>query len=334
MLVAVVLITGMSGTGKSAALAELARRRHRVVDTDYREWTEEVPSADGGRAERLWREDWINSLLSGHDDGALFVSGCVPNQGKFYPRFDAVVLLSAPADVILARVAARETNDYGKTAAQRELIAEDLANVEPLLRAGATAEIDTQAPLEDVVDALERIAGSVGRLRIELTLGDITQVEADAIVNAANSSLLGGGGVDGAIHRAGGSAILEESRRLGGCETGDAKATTAGDLAARVVIHAVGPVWQGGKQGEDELLASAHRRSLEVASEVGARTVAFPAISTGVYRFPVDRAARIAIGTTADYLAGNPELERVTFVLFSDDHLRAFERALEELTPP
>jgi len=169
--------------------------------------------------------------------------------------------------------------------------------------------------------------------RIGLTQGDITQVEADAIVNAANSSLLGGGGVDGAIHRAGGPAILEESRRLGGCETGDAKATTAGALPARMVIHAVGPVWQGGDQGEDELLASAHRRSLEVASERGARTVAFPAISTGVYRFPVERAARIAIRTTADFLASNPELQHVTFVLFSDDHLRAFEGALAELTP-
>ena len=171
-------------------------------------------------------------------------------------------------------------------------------------------------------------------VRIELVQGDITTVAADAIVNAANSSLLGGGGVDGAIHRAGGPAILEESRRLGGCETGDAKATSAGDLPARMVIHAVGPVWQGGEQGEEALLASAHRRSLEVASEAGARTVAFPAISTGVYRFPVDRAARIAIDTTADYLASNPELERVTFVLFSDEHLAAFRQALDEITPP
>jgi O-acetyl-ADP-ribose deacetylase len=167
--------------------------------------------------------------------------------------------------------------------------------------------------------------------RIALAQGDITRVEADAIVNAANSSLLGGGGVDGAIHRAGGPSMLEECRRLGGCDTGDAKATTAGDLPARWVIHTVGPVWQGGSRGEDELLASAHRRSLEVAAGLGARTVSFPAISTGVYRFPVGRAARIALGTIAEALAEYPELERVTFVLFSDDHLRAFERALNEL---
>jgi O-acetyl-ADP-ribose deacetylase len=170
--------------------------------------------------------------------------------------------------------------------------------------------------------------------RIELTQGDITKVSVDAIVNAANSSLLGGGGVDGAIHRAGGPSILEECKRLGGCETGDAKATTAGDLPANMVIHAVGPVWHGGGEGEDDLLASAHRRSLEVASEAEARTVAFPAISTGVYRFPVDRAARIALGTTASYLDSHPEIERVAFVLFSDDHLAEFQQALDELTPP
>jgi O-acetyl-ADP-ribose deacetylase len=168
--------------------------------------------------------------------------------------------------------------------------------------------------------------------RIAIVQGDITRQEADAIVNAANSSLLGGGGVDGAIHRAGGPSILEECRRLGGCETGDAKATGAGALPARWVIHTVGPVWQGGDHGEDGLLASCHRRSLEVASELGARTVAFPAISTGVYRFPVDRAARIALKTTAGYLATNPEIERVTFVLFSADHHTAFEAALGETT--
>jgi dephospho-CoA kinase len=149
---AIVLVTGMSGTGKSSALAELARRGHRVVDTDYGGWTDETGP------ERLWREDRIAALLDQHDVGALFISGCVPNQGKFYPRFDAVVLLSAPVDAILERVAARDTNDYGKTDAERELIARDLAAVEPLLRAGATAEIDATTPLDEVVDALERIA--------------------------------------------------------------------------------------------------------------------------------------------------------------------------------
>jgi dephospho-CoA kinase len=149
--VAVVLVTGMSGTGKSSALAELARRGHRVVDTDYGDWIEEGP-------ERLWREDRIDALLTEHDDGLLFVSGCVPNQGKFYPRFDAIVLLSAPADVIVERVGTRDTNDYGKSDAERESILRDLAAVEPLLRAGATAEIDTRVSPAEVADELERIA--------------------------------------------------------------------------------------------------------------------------------------------------------------------------------
>jgi broad-specificity NMP kinase len=152
-------VTGMSGTGKSSALAELARRGHRVVDTDYDGWTDEA-----GR-ERVWREDRIRALLDdhddrAHDDRALFIGGCVSNQGKFYPRFDAIVLLSAPLEVVVERVAGRETNDYGKTDDERDLIAQDLAAVEPLLRAGATAEIDTRAPLGEVVDALERIAGT------------------------------------------------------------------------------------------------------------------------------------------------------------------------------
>ncbi len=148
----VVFVTGMSGTGKSTALVELARRGHRVVDTDYGDWIEDGP-------ERLWREERIDELLAEHDDGTLFVSGCVANQGRFYPRFDAVVLLSAPPDVILERVSGRATNDFGKTAAERDRILDDLTAVEPLLRAGATAEIDTRASLDEVVDALERIAG-------------------------------------------------------------------------------------------------------------------------------------------------------------------------------
>jgi dephospho-CoA kinase len=149
--VTVVLVTGMSGTGKSSALAELARRGHRVVDTDYGDWIERG-------AEPLWREDRIDELLDEHEDRVLFVSGCVANQGKFYPRFDAIVLLSAPADVILERVAGRSTNDFGQTDSEREQILSDLAAAEPLLRPGATAEIDARAPLAEVVDALERIA--------------------------------------------------------------------------------------------------------------------------------------------------------------------------------
>jgi dephospho-CoA kinase len=161
--VAVVLVTGMSGTGKSAALAELARRGHRVVDTDYGAYSEEVPCSKAGGCEQLWREDRIEALLNGYRDEVLFISGCVSNQGKFYPRFDAVVLLTAPANVILERVARRESNAFGKRDAERDRILDDLAKVEPLLRAGATAEIDTRTPLDEVVDALENIADTVRR---------------------------------------------------------------------------------------------------------------------------------------------------------------------------
>ena len=159
-LVAVVLVTGMSGTGKSAAVAELARRGHRVVDTDDGGYSEEVRSAEAGGWEHLWREDRIEGLLEGHDDGVLFIAGGASNQGRFYPRFDAVVLLSAPEEVILERVAARESNDFGKTDEERERIVSDLATVEPLLRSGATAEIYTRASVADVADKLERIAAS------------------------------------------------------------------------------------------------------------------------------------------------------------------------------
>ena len=129
----VVLVTGMSGTGKSTALVELARRGHRVVDTDHDGFSEDVPPSDGREWEQVWREDRIDALLDQHDDGVLFISGCVSNQGKFYPRFDAVVLLSAPADVILERVAVRKTNDFGQSDAERNRIVQDLTTYEPLL---------------------------------------------------------------------------------------------------------------------------------------------------------------------------------------------------------
>jgi O-acetyl-ADP-ribose deacetylase (regulator of RNase III) len=161
---------------------------------------------------------------------------------------------------------------------------------------------------------------------LEVVRGDITTQAVDAIVNAANASLLGGGGVDGAIHRAGGPAILEECRLLGGCDVGDAKATTAGRLPARWVIHTVGPVWHGGEHGEPELLASCHRRALEVASELGARTIAFPAVSCGIYGYPPARAAEVAIGAVRGHT-----LDLVRFVLFGDDTYEAFRNVADTL---
>ena len=171
----------------------------------------------------------------------------------------------------------------------------------------------------------------VGPAVIEVVKGDITKETVDAIVNAANRSLLGGGGVDGAIHRAGGPAILEECRKLGGCDTGDAKITTGGRLPAKYVIHTVGPVYSDGSHGESDLLAGCYRRSLEVALENGAKTVAFPAISCGVYGYPIPEAARIALETTGTFLKAHAGIAHVRFVLFTQDVCATFETALRDL---
>jgi O-acetyl-ADP-ribose deacetylase (regulator of RNase III) len=163
---------------------------------------------------------------------------------------------------------------------------------------------------------------------VEVVQGDITTIAVDAIVNAANEGLRGGGGVDGAVHRAGGPAIMEECIRLGGCRAGDAKATTAGKLPARYVIHAVGPFWSGGGRGEDDLLASAYRRSLEVAAGLGCESIAFPAISTGIFGFPIERAAPIALGTARSAAEAAGGDWRLVFVLFSPGDLEVYRAAL------
>jgi len=165
--------------------------------------------------------------------------------------------------------------------------------------------------------------------RIEATKGDITKLEVDAIVNAANSSLMGGGGVDGAIHRAGGPQILEECKKIvarqGGCKTGQAVITSAGNLPAKFVIHTVGPIWNGGKNKEAELLASCYRKSLQLASENRCKTVAFPNISTGVYRFPKQDAARIAVQTVNEFLQENNDVDQVIFACFDDENYKLIQ---------
>lgn len=164
--------------------------------------------------------------------------------------------------------------------------------------------------------------------RIELFKRDITSLKVDAIVNAANSALLGGGGVDGAIHRAAGKELLAECRNLNGCETGDAKITKGYNLPAKFVIHTVGPVWHGGRSGEPEKLASCYRRSLEVAIENGVKTIAFPNISTGVYGYPKIEAAEIAVKAVLSFLKSNNELELVIFCVFDDENFMIYRNLL------
>jgi O-acetyl-ADP-ribose deacetylase (regulator of RNase III) len=177
-------------------------------------------------------------------------------------------------------------------------------------------------------------ARQIGTARLEVIVADITGLRVDAIVDAANTSLLGGGGVDGAIHRAAGPELLAECRTLHGCETGGAKITLGYRLPARHVIHAVGPVWHGGNCGEDQALASCYTSAIELCQAHGLASVAFPAISTGVYRFPASRAADIAVSTTVDMLPAAPSLTRIIFCCFSDDSAALHARAMADVGSP
>src|SRR5881296_1804642 len=163
---------------------------------------------------------------------------------------------------------------------------------------------------------------------IEIARGDITKLEVDAIVNAANTTLLGGGGVDGAIHRAAGPELLAECRILGGCRPGEAKITRGYNLPAHFIIHTVGPVWSGGTRGEGEVLANCYRNSLQLAVDNGIKTIAFPAISCGAYRYPISEAAQIALGTTREFLANTDDIDKMIFVAMNDQILEAYRRSL------
>ena len=167
--------------------------------------------------------------------------------------------------------------------------------------------------------------------RIEILEGDITKMEVDAIVNAANTSLLGGGGVDGAIHRAAGPELLAETRTLGGCPTGEARVTKGYKLPAHWVIHTVGPIWSGGKKDEDRLLANCYKNSFKAAVQIGATTLAFPSISTGAYRFPLERAINIALRETKSFLQANQSIEKVFFVCFGNEVYESYQKAFRQL---
>lgn len=183
--------------------------------------------------------------------------------------------------------------------------------------------------MTSLIDDLDH--AHVGDATIELMRGDITTVAVDAIVTSANESLLGGGGVDGAVHRAAGPSLLAECLKIGWCETGEAVITTGGLLPARHVIHTVGPVWDGGDFGEPQLLTSAYRNSLRVAEENSVTSMAFPAISAGTYGYPIDQAARIALETTVEYLRGGSRLRRVLFVLFGEEDLLVYRSVLPDV---
>jgi O-acetyl-ADP-ribose deacetylase len=179
---------------------------------------------------------------------------------------------------------------------------------------------------------MTELSAEIGHARLDIIVADITTLDVDAIVNAANRSLLGGGGVDGAIHRAAGPELLAECRTLGGCETGSAKITHGYRLKARYVIHAVGPVWHGGGHNEEALLAGCYRSALDLAAENALTSIAYPAISTGIYRFPADLAARIAVGTVASEIAAHPRgIERVVFCCFSAESAEHHKDAFGEL---
>ena len=180
------------------------------------------------------------------------------------------------------------------------------------------------------------ISITVNKTKLSLTVGDITKQKTDAIVNAANSSLMGGGGVDGAIHRAGGPKILEECMKIrekqGGCDTGEAVITTGGNLPAKYVIHTVGPIWEGGNRREPELLANCYKNSLKLAVENGIKTISFPSISTGAYGYPMDQAANVALKAVIDFLKKDDSLEEVVFVLFNDMIYKSYESSLKSIS--